>query len=128
VFRKKALSNLVFVLALLLGSSGVARALTVYEPPFELLVEHSDLIFIGTVVEIEECNNPDYETNATLVTYKVLQVLKGETTGPGNKFSIRYNSAIQNDRTATLALGYPKVVIGDLNILFLNLNVADRHT
>lgn len=90
------------------------------------LVQHAELIFIGTVTAIDyKLSDPNPEEDAgiphTFVTFSVEQILKGSLASQGS-LTLRLQGGLDVDETYMRVSGVPVFDIGDQDILFVRRN------
>lgn len=106
----------------LLGAFAVASALatTVIPPTFDQLVNQAQLIFQGTVTDVQSqwTGEGAQRHIVSLVTFKIDDSIKGD---PGSTYTLRMLGGTVGDQTMEVT-DAPKFVAGDRDILFVENN------
>lgn len=116
----KPIRSLLASVALLALSCGVASATTVIPPTFDQLVGQAELIFDGTVTNVQSAWTGAGKDRhiQTQVTFKVADKLKGN---PGATYTISMLGGTVGDETMEVT-DAPKFKVGDRDILFVEHN------
>ena len=109
-----------FAVAVLAASCGVSSATTVIPPSFSQLVTQAELIFQGSVTNVQsEWQGTGRDRHIqTLVTFKVDEQLKGAA---GDNYTISMLGGTVDDQTMEVT-DAPRFKVGDRDILFVEHN------
>jgi hypothetical protein len=110
------------VLTLLLCVPAVLRATVIVPAEFREIVNGSDIIAYGRVLETTVEVSDDRKRVDTLITFQVGTYLKG---GPGDTLVFRVPGG-QFGRYKNVTVGAPEFVAGEEAVVFLNVRGADR--
>jgi hypothetical protein len=115
----KLLRSLLF-LAFGIASPGVLSATTVIPPTFDQLVSQAEIIFQGTVTDIQSRWEGEGANRhiQTAVTFKVEDKVKG---APGSSYTISMLGGTVGDETMEVT-DAPKFKVGDRDFLFVEHN------
>jgi len=113
------LLRLLLTICLAVAVTG-ARATTVIPPTFDQLVSEAEVIFQGTVTDVNSqwVGEGADRHIMTYVTFKVDDALKG---APGNTYTIRMLGGTVGDETMEIS-DTPRFKIGNRDILFVEHN------
>ena len=101
-------------------AAGAAHATTVIAPSFDELVGNADVIFEGTVADVQSqwVGEGGQRHIVSYVTFQVAESLKGS---PGAQYTMRMLGGTVGDETMAIS-DAPQFKVGDRDILFVEKN------